>query len=201
MFRIVLSHASIVAKDSTPFPCPIKISYIIVTITVRLRRIIVEDNGRQRYSSEFRLHFDRREVKRGKRERDESGRRGREEKGKDQKGAEGTGEEGEGRQVVAIKSWTGPRRRKASVVAWVERGPVTSTISRFDRADRGKKKRRGGEKERGEPRRLRRGRGREKSEEKSKKTKSVGRQRRRPAALIISNGHRCTFCAGSGTPQ
>lgn len=144
------------------FLVPIKISYIIVTITVRLRRIIVEDNGRQRYSSEFRLHFDRREVKRGKRERDESGRRGREEKGKDQKGAEGTGEEGEGRQVVAIKSWTGPRRRKASVVAWVERGPVTSTISRFDRADRGKKKRRGGEKERGEPRRLRRGRGREK---------------------------------------
>lgn len=71
--------------------------------------------------------------------RDESGW---EEKGKDQKGAEGAGEEGEGRQVVAIKSWTGPRRRKASVVAWVERGPVTSTISRFDRADRGKRRRR-----------------------------------------------------------
>lgn len=145
-FELFLVTRRLSRKIRFLFLVPIKISYIIVTITVRLRRIIVEDNGRQRYSSEFRLHFDRREVKRGKRERDESGRRGREEKGKDQKGAEGTGEEGEGRQVVAIKSWTGPRRRKASVVAWVERGPVTSTISRFDRADRGKKKRRGGEK-------------------------------------------------------
>lgn len=139
-FQLFLVTRRLSRKIRLLFLVPIKISYIIVTITVRLRGIIVEDNGR--HSSKFRLHFDRREVKRGKRERDESGRRGREEKGKDQKGAEGTGEEGEGRQVVAIKSWTGPRRRKASVVAWVERGPVTSTISRFDRADRGKKKKR-----------------------------------------------------------
>lgn len=116
-------------------------------ITWNYWRLSKTTGNRRKVFLAFRLHFDWRKVGRGRgREeraadggRDESGW---EEKGKDQKGAEGAGEEGEGRQVVAIKSWTGPRRRKASVVAWVERGPVTSTISRFDRADRGKRRRR-----------------------------------------------------------
>lgn len=144
--------------DVEPIPSPLQFLFEIVpikiqsisSITVTLRGIIEDHRSQreieERYSSRFvfisiggKLEEEEEEGERAvDGGRDESGW---EEKGKDQKGAEGAGEEGEGRQVVAIKSWTGPRRRKASVVAWVERGPVTSTISRFDRADRGKRRR------------------------------------------------------------
>lgn len=148
--------------DVEPIPSPPSLLFEIVpikiqsisSITVTLHGIIEDHRSQreteERYSSRFVFISIGGKLKEEEEEgeravdggRDESGWEGWEEKGKDQKGAEGAGEEGEGRQVVAIKSWTGPRRRKASVVAWVERGPVTSTISRFDRADRGKRRRR-----------------------------------------------------------
>lgn len=124
-------------------------------------------------------------------------------KGKDQKGADQVGVwEG---KVVAIKSWTGPRRRKASV-AWVERGPVTSTISRFTELIEGRRGRKrawasdgGGSDDVGGGGGRCRGRDARGRKKRAKRSRRSCSKPRRPAALIISNGHRCIFCSGPGT--